>query len=152
MTPEDREEYKFGILTILMVLTIIALVLFTSCASPTKVATPTAEPVIEYRDKVVYRERVDSVVVRDSVYIEKVIKGDTIKETEYRYKYIDRLVERVDTFLKVDSVPKPYPVIETITTNELTFWQRLEVGFGKICILITFLAVIYLALKQYIRR
>lgn len=151
MTPEDREEYKFGILTILMVLTIIALVLFTSCATPTKVVTPTAEPVIEYRDKVIYRDRVDSVMVRDSVYVERVTKGDTIRETEYRYKYIDRLRERVDTIALHDSIPVPYPVIETKVTNELTAWQRFQVWFGRISFLLVFFIFLYLVIRHKIK-
>ena len=62
-------------------------------------------------------------MVRDSVYIHE--KGDTV--TEYRYKYVYRYKDRVDTFYisSRDTLSVPYPV-----EKELTRWQRTKVDYG----------------------
>lgn len=82
-------------------------------------------PVETVRTDTVYVNSVsvDSVLVKDSVYIHE--KGDTV--TEYRYKYVYRLKDRVDTLYisSRDTVSVPYPV-----EKELTRWQRTKVDYG----------------------
>lgn len=82
-------------------------------------------PVETVRTDTVYVNRltVDSVLVRDSVRI--VEKGDTV--TEYRYKYVYRYKDRIDTLYvsSRDTVSVPYPV-----EKELTRWQRTKVDYG----------------------
>lgn len=67
--------------------------------------------------------KVDSVMVRDSIYIHE--KGDTV--TEHRYHYIYRYKDRVDTLYLAsrDTVSVPYPV-----EKELTRWQSVKVDYG----------------------
>lgn len=67
--------------------------------------------------------KVDSVIVRDSIYIYQ--QGDTV--TEYRYKYVYRLKDRVDTLYisSRDTVSVPYPV-----EKQLTKWQQTKVDYG----------------------
>lgn len=80
--------------------------------------------------------KIDSVylskVMRDSVYIKDsvlVVKGDTIRE--YRYKYIYKYKDRVDTVYseKVDSIRVPYPV-----EAQLTKWQKFKQSVGGLAI------------------
>lgn len=82
-------------------------------------------PVETVRTDTVYVNSVsvDSVLVRDSVYIHE--KGDTV--TEYRYKYVYRYKDRVDTLYisSRDTLSVPYPV-----EKELTRWQRTKVDYG----------------------
>lgn len=82
-------------------------------------------PVETVRTDTVYVNSVsvDSVLVRDSVYIHE--KGDTV--TEYRYKYVYRYKDRVDTLYisRRDTLSVPYPV-----EKELTRWQRTKVDYG----------------------
>lgn len=67
-------------------------------------------PVETVRSDTVYLNRVqlDSIYMRDSVFIEK--SGDTIRE--FQYKYIYRFKDRIDTLYisKTDSIQVPYPV------------------------------------------
>lgn len=67
-------------------------------------------PVETTRSDTVYMNRVqlDSIYMRDSVFIEK--SGDTIRE--FQYKYIYRFKDRIDTLYisKTDSIQVPYPV------------------------------------------
>ena len=90
--------------------------------------------------------KIDSVylskVMRDSIYVQDsvlIIKGDTIKE--YRYKYIYKYKDRIDTVYseKVDSIRVPYPV-----EKQLTKWQKFkqEVGGFAIAAIIVLILVI----------
>lgn len=67
-------------------------------------------PVETTKSDTVYLNRVqlDSIYMRDSVFIEK--SGDTIREFQYRYIY--RFKDRIDTLYisKTDSIQVPYPV------------------------------------------
>ena len=78
---------------------------------------------------------VDSVLVRDSVYIHE--KGDTV--TEYRYKYVYRYKDRVDTLYisSRDTVSVPYPV-----EKELTRWQRTKVDYGGWAMFLVFVFIL----------
>lgn len=71
----------------------------------------------------VNKQRVDSVMVRDSVHI--IEKGDTV--TEFRLKYIYKYKDRTDTLYisKTDTVSVPYPV-----EKQLTKWQTVKVNYG----------------------
>ena len=71
----------------------------------------------------VNQQRVDSVLVRDSIHIYQ--KGDTV--TEFRLKYIYKYRDRVDTLYlsKTDTVSVPYPV-----EKQLTKWQSVKVDYG----------------------
>lgn len=94
-------------------------------------------PVETVRLDTVYVNRiaVDSVLVRDSVYIHE--RGDTV--TEYRYQYVYRYKDRVDTLYlsKVDTVGVPYPV-----ERELTKWQSVKVDYGGWAIGIVFFTIL----------
>lgn len=54
----------------------------------------------------------DSIYLHDSVYVKEFIKGDTVKITEYRERWRERIKEVHDTsyILKVDSVQVAVPV------------------------------------------
>lgn len=67
--------------------------------------------------------KVDSVMVRDSIYI--IERGDTV--LEHRYHYIYKYRDRVDTLYmsKTDTVSVPYPV-----EKQLTKWQQTKVNYG----------------------
>ena len=102
-------------------------------------------PVETFRTDTVYVNRlaVDSILVRDSIYIHE--KGDTV--TEFRYHYIYRYKDRVDTLYLAsrDTVSVPYPV-----EKELTKWQSFKVDYGGwaigavfVFILIVFGGLIY---------
>lgn len=92
---------------------------------------PACSPKIVERIKVVteYRNvyQVDTTIQHDSVYIREWIKGDTVRITEYRDKYIYRYSVIRDTVLKADSV-----AVETVKTVEvekpLPWGKRAKIG------------------------
>ena len=83
----------------------------------------------------VNRLSVDSILVRDSIYIHE--KGDTV--TEHRYHYIYRYKDRVDTLYLAsrDTVSVPYPV-----EKELTQWQSFKVDYGGWAITLVFVFIL----------
>lgn len=82
-----------------------------------------------------YTVQVDSILQKDSIYI--VDRGDTI--IEYRYKYLYKFRDRVDTLYlsRTDSIAVPYPV-----EKQLTKWQQTKVSYGGWAIGIVFIIVL----------
>lgn len=80
-------------------------------------------PVETTKSDTVYMNRVqlDSIYMRDSVFIEK--SEDTIRE--FQYKYIYRFKDRIDTLYisKTDSIQVPYPVeVVKYKTPQWCWW------------------------------
>lgn len=91
----------------------------TSCTSTRHVYVP----VETTKSDTVYLNRVqlDSIYMRDSVFIDK--SGDTIRE--FQYKYIYRFKDRIDTLYisKTDSIQVPYPVeVVKYKTPQWCWW------------------------------
>lgn len=89
------------------------------------------------RSDTVYMQsaKVDSVMVRDSIYI--IERGDTV--LEHRYQYIYKYRDRVDTLYmsKSDTISVPYPV-----EKQLTKWQQTKVDYGGWAIGIVFVFIL----------
>lgn len=106
-------------------------------------------PVETVRTDTVYVNRlaVDSVIVRDSIYIHE--KGDTV--TEFRYHYIYRYKDRVDTLYLAsrDTVSVPYPM-----EKELTRWQSFKVDYGgwAIGVVFGFVLIVFRSLIYKLRK
>lgn len=100
-------------------------------------------PVETVRTDTVYSNysRMDSIFVRDSVYINQ--KGDTV--TEYRYKYVYKYKDRIDTLYisSRDTVSVPYPV-----EKELTAWQQTKVNYGGWAMVIVFVFILVVVGKM----
>ena len=100
-------------------------------------------PVETVRTDTVYSNysRMDSIFVRDSVYINQ--KGDTV--TEFRYKYVYKYKDRIDTLYisSRDTVSVPYPV-----EKELTAWQQTKVNYGGWAMVIVFVFVLVVVGKM----
>lgn len=121
-----KTKYR-NILAFLLLLLVIAL-LCISCTRTVYVPGPT-------RTEYVTRERVDSLILHDSVYVREVSKGDTVIMEKYVYRDRDRLEVRYDTILYTDTIqvqipiPEPYPIIEVshrmTTIQKFFFWAGL---------------------------
>ena len=86
----------------------------------------------------------DSVVHRDSIYIKEVAKGDTIKITEYRDRWRERVREVHDTIIRHQ--------IDTIAVSR-TIEKKVEqpLGWGKKVRLRAFWAILIVALVGWRR-
>ena len=98
-------------------------------------------------EKIVYQNAIqhdtlhtsDSVFVRDSVYLRQ--KGDTCYLDRWHEKTVIKNVHKtkVDSFVKRDSIPFPYPV-----EKELSKWEQFQLkytvwSFGALCMLLIIL-------------
>ena len=122
-----------------LLIVLVSAVCLSSCRTQ---YVPTEKIKTEYRyiDRVQY----DSIYLKDSVRY--YTKGDTVFADKYRYIYKYLFLNRVDSFVKVDSVQVPYPV-----ERELTRWEsmKMELGgwaFGGLVVVL--LLVIWLICKS----
>lgn len=88
----------------------------------------------EYMDKVV--EKRDSVHVLDSVIT--YLNGDTIYIYKYRNVYKDIVRHDTISVVRCDSVYLPMPI-----ERDLTFWEKTQMNFGILFIVVVCLACLY---------
>lgn len=102
---------------------------------------PVEKVKIEYRDKI----EKDSIYVNDSIYIHE--KGDTVYFEKWHTKYIERL--RVDSIVKVDSIPVPYEVEKIVKVEKsLSWWQKLRINLGGVFVALIGAGGVYLFIKN----
>lgn len=116
---------------------LILFITLSGCKSVEFVEKPIEVKSVEYRDKL----RVDSIHLHDSIYVQRL--NDTVFverfKTEFRYKL------RVDTLVKIDSIPVPYAVVERV--NSLTTWQKGLQVLGYMTIGMILLGLVCLIIK-----
>ena len=129
---EKLKDELTGALWGLFVLTIISLLV--GCKTTRYVPVET----VKYRDSLRIVERVDSIRVRDSVYLHQWHQGDTeyVEKVTIHTLYRDRW--RVDTILihRRDSVPYPLEVTKEVVRYRLRWWQRPLLWAGALSILV----------------
>ena len=123
---------------------IVLLIVGVSCTTPRYIDRPYYVTNTEYRDIYVR----DSIYKHDSIYM--YIKGDTVFQERWHTKYVKKL--RVDTFVRIDSVPVPYEVIREV--NKLTKWQEImqSLGYVGIGVILLLIGVIILKIYNKIRK
>lgn len=109
------------------------------CSAPKVVYVPQTEK--EY----VYAEKIDTTIIRDSIYITEKQQGDTIyiNKVEYRDRY--RYINRTDTLVKVDTVGVPYPVEKIVKVEKKSFIKDFFMYVGIIYLLVQ---ILFLILKK----
>ena len=133
---------------------ILITIVFISCKTPThvdktvidstEIAVPITNTKIEYRDRLLY----DSIYVHDSIFT--LIKGDTVYI--YKNKETNHLINKVDTFIKTDTIKVPITITKTVTktetqvkeVNKLYWWQRVLICLG---LTVLIFGVIYIIRK-----
>lgn len=106
-----------------------------SCRSIQYVPVDTIKTEYKYIDRIQH----DSIYQKDSVMY--YVKGDTVFVDKYKYLYKYLFINKVDSFVKVDSIQVPYPV-----EKQLNRWQsiKMELGgwaFGVIFIIVLIIMV-----------
>lgn len=126
MDEREKERMRANLppflLVVVMVVIMLATLMVTSC-SPRLLESVRFE-----RDTLVLvRNRVDSVLLRDSVYVRE--KGDTVfkyvervrDRVSVRIDTVERVVERIDTLVRVETV---------VRESGMTGWRRFLMGMG----------------------
>lgn len=121
----DKLEDDVGYRVVLMLGIRILLVMSVLCGCARKVYVPVEKTVMRTDTLRENLQRVDSVILRDSVSVMQ--RGDTVYYTRWRERV--RVCELTDTVYKAttDSVrcPVPYPV-----ERKLTKWERVKMSIG----------------------
>lgn len=123
-----------------MILLFIAALLLAGCSSPKYLPSP----ILRQIDSVYKAHNVKDVIyVRDSIYIKE--KGDTVYE--YRDRWRERLVEKVDTVIseKTDTLYVEIPI-----EKQLTKLQQIKMDFADISMALCALLLVVLIVKKLI--
>lgn len=94
----------------------LALMLSVVSCSPKTIYVPDVH--YEYITKTDTFIKIDSVSVKDSIYVTQ--KGDTVRIERWRVEYRDRWREKIvrDTIIRTDTISVPYPVEKKLTIKE----------------------------------
>lgn len=130
-TTNDNDNRKLiALILIWGVILTIVLCSLAGCKTTEYVEVPVTHT--EY----VYRDRVDTSYVKDSVYIREQIKGDTVKVVEYRYRDRFREIWRTDTLVRCDTVSVVHTEVVEHVTNKMNSVQSAFFWLGLLAFLL----------------
>ena len=90
-------------------------------------------PVETVRTEYITVNTKDTLIQKDSV--DRYIKGDSV--VIYKYKYIYKVSERLDTIIQIDTISVPYALPPEIhEVNILKGWQKFLMACGAAAILL----------------
>ena len=135
-----RLERRWPMLTLVL----LVLLLPVGCRTTEYITVP------EVHTEYVYRDRVDTSYVKDSLYIREQIKGDTVKVVEYRYRDRYREIWRTDTLIQQDTVSVVHTQVVEKTVAKMNSIQSAFFWLGLLAFFITIGYVAYrLLLKKF---
>lgn len=117
---------------------VLAMLFLVSCSSLIKTVEVPVETIkTEYIHDII----IDSIYERDSV--DRYIKGDTVFLYREKIKY--RYINKVDTILKTDTIPKIVKVKEkeVVEVNHIKWYQEALMWIGSIALLLLIGSIIY---------
>lgn len=131
-----------------LVLIVIAILLFSACRTITKtIEVPVEIPVEVVKKEYIHDTKIDSIYIRDS--IDRWQKGDTLYITKWHTKF--KYINKVDTIVKTDSIPKIVPVVKEVEVNHIYWWQKSLMYIGVLVVIIL-LSIIGFKLYKLIRK
>ncbi len=118
----------------------LALLLSVVSCSPKTIYVPDVH--YEYITKTDTFIKIDSVNIKDSIYVTQ--KGDTVRIERWRVEYRDRWREKIvrDTIIRTDTISVPYPV-----EKKLTIKERFDMYLGFMW---KFIAVLLVLIAGYV--
>ena len=142
MEMNENGDGKRLLLILITAMAVIAALVFMGGCSPKVITVP------EVHTEYVYRDRVDSLTLHDSVYIKEYVKGDTVRIVEYRYRDRFQYVYSVDTVMVADTVQVERETVVVQYENKLRKWQKSLIGWGLFCLL-CLVGYIFLRIKGF---
>lgn len=137
-----RLERRWPML-MLVLLVVLVVLLPVGCRTTEYITVP------EVHTEYVYRDRVDTSYVKDSVYIREQIKGDTVKVVEYRYRDRYREIWRTDTIIQQDTISVVHTQVVERTTNKM---NSLQSAFFWLGLLAFFIVIGYVAYRLLLKK
>lgn len=129
-------------LSVILIL-LISHILCISCKTSTKIVEVPVEVV---KKEYIHDTKIDSVYIRDS--IDRWQKGDTLFITKYSTKY--KYLNRVDTILKVDTIPKiiSTTIEKKVEVNHIYWYQKTLMWLGGIAVILLIVVITYKVKKK----
>lgn len=143
-TTNDNDNRK--VIALILMWGVILTIIFCSlagCKTTEYVEVPVTHT--EY----VYRDRVDTSYVKDSVYIREQTKGDTVKVVEYRYRDRYREIWRTDTIIQQDTISVVHTEVVEKTVAKM---NSLQSAFFWLGLLAFFIVIGYLAYRLLLKK
>lgn len=123
-----------------LVFIVITILLFSACRTITKtIEVPVEIPVEVVKKEYIHDTKIDSIYIRDS--IDRWQKGDTLYITKWHTKF--KYINKVDTIVKTDSIPKIVPVVKEVEVNHIYWWQKTLMWAGGILSICIIISLIY---------
>ena len=127
-----------------LVFIMLAILMLSACKTTTKIVEV---PVEVIKKEYIHDAKIDSVYIRDS--IDRWQKGDTLYITKWHTKF--KYINKVDTIVKTDSIPKIVPVVKEVEVNHIYWWQKTLMYIGFLVVIIL-LSIIGFKLYKLIRK
>ena len=119
-----------------LVFIMLAILMLSACKTTTKIVEVPVEVV---KKEYIHDTKIDSVYIRDS--IDRWQKGDTLYITKWHTKF--KYINKVDTIVKTDSIPKIVPVVKEVEVNHIYWYQKLLMWLGGITIVLLIIVITY---------
>ena len=119
-----------------LVFVMLAILMLSACKTTTKIVEVPVEVV---KKEYIHDTKIDSVYIRDSV--DRWQKGDTLYITKWYTKF--KYINKVDTIVKTDSIPKIVSVVKEVEVNHIYWYQKLLMWLGGITIVLLIIVITY---------
>ena len=119
-----------------LVFIMLAILMLSACKTTTKIVEVPVEVV---KKEYIHDTKIDSVYIRDSV--DRWQKGDTLYITKWHTKF--KYINKVDTIVKTDSIPKIISVVKEVEVNHIYWYQKLLMWLGGITIVLLIIVITY---------
>ena len=106
----------------------LAILMLSACKTSTKIVEVPVEVV---KKEYIHDTKIDSIYIRDS--IDRWQQGDTLYITKWHTKF--KYINKVDTIVKTDSIPKIVPVVKEVEVNHIYWWQKMLMCIGSASLL-----------------
>ena len=143
-TTNDNDNRK--VIALILMWGVIFTIIFcslTGCKTTEYITVP------EVHTEYVYRDRVDTSYVKDSVYIREQTKGDTVKVVEYRYRDRYREIWRTDTLIQQDTISVVHTQVVEKTVAKM---NSLQSAFFWLGLLAFFIVIGYVAYRLLLKK
>ena len=114
----------------------LTILMLSACRTTTRIVEV---PVEVIKKGYIYDTKIDSVYIRDSV--DRWQKGDTLYITKWHTKF--KYINKVDTLIKTDSIPKIVPVEKKVEVNHIYWWQKTLMWVGGILLIYIIISLIH---------
>ena len=119
-----------------LVFVMLTILMLSACRTTTRIVEV---PVEVIKKEYIYDTKIDSVYIRDSV--DRWQKGDTLYITKWHTKF--KYINKVDTIVKTDSIPKIVPVVKEVEVNHIYWWQKILMWVGGILLIYIIISLIH---------